>query len=40
MYKRTPKDIAIVKFTMHLPIPSGAYPLFTGYPKFIIEHQA
>lgn len=39
LFNETPSEVAIVGFDQKLPIPQGQYPLFTGYPKFIVEER-
>lgn len=39
LFNETPGDVAIVGFDQKLPISQGQYPLFTGYPKFIVEER-
>ena len=39
LYNETPSEVAIVGFDQKIPISQGQYPLFTGYPKFIVEEK-
>jgi len=39
LFNETPNEVAIVGFDQKVPISQGQYPLFTGYPKFIVEER-